>query len=110
MEFRIESVDGVVFASGLGASAPAIRLEEGRVAKGDPRPLDLPPGGSALVTYPLLPDDKGRRQELVCCVIRTDAAGPASAERRLVVVPDPEKRPAPVIPISGGRRSRRGRP
>lgn len=115
MEFRIETTKGIAVGEGLGRTAPAIRLEEGRVAKGGMRPLDLWPGGQTLVTYPLLPDADGKKQEILCRVIRTDAGDGTTASAKVEekpAAPEPkhEEQPVPPIPTAGGRRSRRRSP
>lgn len=52
--YRITNAAGIVVADGLTAASPSIRLDEGTPEKGMPRPLDLAPGCSTRVVYPLL--------------------------------------------------------
>lgn len=63
--YQITSKSGIVIASDLPRSAPAIQLQEGTLSKGDKPPKELGPGESSIVVYPLV---QGR---LVCRVTRT---------------------------------------
>lgn len=96
--YRIVSPSGVVIADGLAASAPAIRLDEGRVAvRGERAPKDLAVGESAKVFYPLAAEKSERRREILCTVERMPDARDGDE-------------PAVARPIEtlrrGGRRSR----
>lgn len=65
--YEIKTVD-TILATDLGPDAPAIRLAEGRPAKGQKRPLDLAPGETTIVVYPLIGGS------IECDVKRTDTA------------------------------------
>lgn len=66
MLFDIVTDGGACISQGLDEFATSVRLQEGRVEKGQKRPLDLAPGEETRVTYPLI----GR--SLACVVRRTE--------------------------------------